>query len=104
MKFFWSEKPLITKKAVLLHPLNPQGGRNDDSVAQQVEHNTFNVGVLGSSPSRVTEKVATGCDFFLLYMFLFLVKSNQLLYTLEGSVIQIYPYTVVTTLHLPSHH
>ena len=26
----------------------------DDSVAQQVEHNTFNVGVLGSSPSRVT--------------------------------------------------
>ena len=25
-----------------------------DSVAQQVEHNTFNVGVLGSSPSRVT--------------------------------------------------
>ena len=28
----------------------------DDSVAQQVEHNTFNVGVLGSSPSRVTKK------------------------------------------------
>ena len=27
----------------------------DDSVAQQVEHNTFNVGVLGSSPSRVTK-------------------------------------------------
>ncbi len=27
-----------------------------DSVAQQVEHNTFNVGVLGSSPSRVTNK------------------------------------------------
>ena len=26
-----------------------------DSVAQQVEHNTFNVGVLGSSPSRVTK-------------------------------------------------
>ena len=28
----------------------------DDSVAQQVEHNTFNVGVLGSSPSRVTKR------------------------------------------------
>ena len=28
--------------------------KKDDSVAQQVEHNTFNVGVLGSSPSRVT--------------------------------------------------
>ena len=25
-----------------------------DLVAQQVEHNTFNVGVLGSSPSQVT--------------------------------------------------
>ena len=30
--------------------------KKDDSVAQQVEHNTFNVGVLGSSPSRVTKK------------------------------------------------
>ena len=32
--------------------------RNDanrfDSLAQQVEHNTFNVGVLGSSPKRIT--------------------------------------------------
>ncbi len=27
-----------------------------DSLAQQVEHNTFNVGVLGSSPRRITEK------------------------------------------------
>ena len=26
----------------------------DDLVAQLVEHNTFNVGVLGSSPSQVT--------------------------------------------------
>ncbi|CDE76525.1 unknown [Bacteroides thetaiotaomicron CAG:40] len=26
-----------------------------DSLAQQVEHNTFNVGVLGSSPSWITE-------------------------------------------------
>ena len=26
-----------------------------DSVAQQVEHNTFNVGVLGSSPSWITK-------------------------------------------------
>ena len=25
-----------------------------DSLAQQVEHNTFNVGVLGSSPRRIT--------------------------------------------------
>ena len=26
-----------------------------DSLAQQVEHNTFNVGVLGSSPRRITK-------------------------------------------------
>ena len=27
----------------------------DDSLAQLVEHNTFNVGVVGSSPTRITE-------------------------------------------------
>ena len=27
-----------------------------DSLAQQVEHNTFNVGVLGSSPKRITKE------------------------------------------------
>ncbi len=26
-----------------------------DSLAQQVEHNTFNVGVLGSNPKRITQ-------------------------------------------------
>ena len=29
-----------------------------DSVAQLVEHDTFNVGVLGSSPSGITENGA----------------------------------------------
>ena len=28
----------------------------DDSLAQLVEHNTFNVGVLGSSPKRITKE------------------------------------------------
>ena len=28
-----------------------------DSLAQLVEHNTFNVGVLGSSPRRITEGI-----------------------------------------------
>ena len=28
-----------------------------DSLAQLVEHNTFNVGVLGSSPRRITEQI-----------------------------------------------
>ena len=27
-----------------------------DSLAQQVEHNTFNVGVVGSSPTRITQR------------------------------------------------
>ena len=31
--------------------------KNGDSVAQLVEHNTFNVGVLGSSPRRITKKL-----------------------------------------------
>ena len=30
-----------------------------DSLAQQVEHTPFNVGVLGSSPRRITQKKAT---------------------------------------------
>ena len=42
-----------------------------DSLAQQVEHNTFNVGVLGSSPRRITqEKISGNCNgcrsFFML--------------------------------------
>ena len=36
-----------------------------DSLAQLVEHNTFNVGVLGSSPKRITRKreMTNECDF-----------------------------------------
>ena len=39
-----------------------------DSLAQLVEHNTFNVGVLGSSPRRITEKegcAISGAAFFM---------------------------------------
>ena len=32
--------------------------KNGDSLAQLVEHNTFNVGVLGSSPRRITNKTS----------------------------------------------
>ena len=42
----------IQQKAVPLH----RKRKNDDSLAQQVEHNTFNVGVLGSSPRRITKR------------------------------------------------
>ena len=43
-----------------------------DPVAQQVEHNTFNVGVPGSSPGGITEEVSDNRmivrDFFCLSM------------------------------------
>ena len=39
--------------------MHPHSRKEKDSIAQLVEHITFNDGVLGSSPSRVT--------FFLLY-------------------------------------
>lgn len=42
---------LAIKKSLLLVVIK------GDSVAQLVEHNTFNVGVLGSSPSGITFQV-----------------------------------------------
>ena len=43
-----------------------------DSLAQSVEHNTFNVGVLGSSPKRVTGREAISLFFALMFLiFLF---------------------------------
>ena len=35
---------------------SPLKEKQNDSVAQLVEHYTFNVGVLGSNPSGITEK------------------------------------------------
>ena len=41
-----------------------------DSLAQLVEHNTFNVGVLGSSPKRITlKKSQETIDQFLVIFF-----------------------------------
>ena len=44
---------------------------NGDPLAQLVEHNTFNVGVLGSSPKRITKQKGyyLYSILFLLYMF-----------------------------------
>ena len=39
----------------------------EDPLAQLVEHNTFNVGVLGSSPKRITKK---GTRKGVLFMYL----------------------------------
>ena len=38
----------------------------DEFVAQQVEHNTFNVGVLGSSPSEFTRRQFSDCRLFFV--------------------------------------
>ena len=48
----------------------------DDSLAQLVEHNTFNVGVLGSSPRRITEG---------MFGTIRLQKGKYAVYTLKGS-------------------
>ena len=55
------------EKVVLLQNFSKGKYNKDDSVAQQVEHNTFNVGVLGSSPSWVT-KVETDESLSRLFL------------------------------------
>ncbi len=50
--------------------------KRDDSLAQQVEHNTFNVGVLGSSPRRITEKAFGNGSLFLFKNTLHLFKKS----------------------------
>ncbi len=50
----------VTKKVHTFASLlraTPSLHKQHDSLAQLVEHNTFNVGVLGSSPRRITKKV-----------------------------------------------
>ena len=39
--------------------------KGNDFVAQLVEHNTFNVGVLGSSPSGITKNHSEKSGFFV---------------------------------------
>ena len=46
-----------------------------DSLAQQVEHNTFNVGVLGSSPKRITKKSSSCLIKMTAFLFLYAINS-----------------------------
>ena len=48
-----------------------------DSLAQQVEHNTFNVGVLGSSPKRITRKKTGATDKIKLSVAFFFYSYSQ---------------------------
>ena len=56
--FFWEGRP----QGLFLHPVKKM---TDDLVAQLVEHNTFNVGVLGSSPSGITKAQINYLGFFI---------------------------------------
>ena len=53
-----------------------------DSLAQQVEHNTFNVGVLGSSPKRITKESESYTKvtlfFYALNAPVYMVRLNRL--------------------------
>ena len=40
-----------------------------DPLAQLVEHNTFNVGVLGSSPKRITKEERQKRSFFFIQQY-----------------------------------
>ena len=52
-----------------------------DSLAQLVEHNTFNVGVMGSSPMRVTvsEKGLSVKESPFFVSIYFLLRSDKIL-------------------------
>ncbi len=50
-----------------------------DSLAQLVEHNTFNVGVLGSSPRRITNKTSQIANQQQFGLFLFSKSSANCL-------------------------
>ena len=47
---------VIKKRTTFATHFGKRMHNKGDSLAQQVEHNTFNVGVLGSSPRRITER------------------------------------------------
>ena len=61
IKNFWR----VNREVLFLHSVKKtekpaRAGFFSDLVAQLVEHNTFNVGVLGSSPSGITYNTLKG--------------------------------------------
>ena len=51
-----------------------------DPLAQQVEHNTFNVGVLGSSPKRITKTERQLSQQITVFFYLY-TSEEQILRT-----------------------
>ena len=60
---------LSQEKAVPLHTLYKTCKAIGDPLAQLVEHNTFNVGVLGSSPKRITNQTPEILDLWISGVF-----------------------------------
>ena len=60
---------LSQEKAVPLHTLYKTCKAIGDPLAQLVEHNTFNVGVLGSSPKRITNQTPEILDLWIFGSF-----------------------------------
>ena len=58
-----------------------------DSLAQLVEHNTFNVGVMGSNPMRVTIFSPKSLIFSNLGFFIFKLYHKRTIITSEYSSI-----------------
>ena len=54
MDFLIKTFGFLPKKLYLCNPNSKINRKEEDSLAQLVEHHTFNVGVSGSSPERVT--------------------------------------------------
>ncbi len=60
---------------VLLAKVNINLLKSKDPLAQLVEHNTFNVGVMGSSPMRVTSHIAGTLNEKRFHFAIFLISS-----------------------------
>ncbi len=76
-KKFWKSK-------LFTYICNPKS--RDDSLAQLVEHNTFNVGVLGSSPRRIT-RTDTGILHKDAGVFVFLIIFYPIRHTMSFSTL-----------------
>lgn len=55
-RFFLKPFAVSPKNTTFAPAKSPQAGKQADSLAQSVEHFTFNEGVSGSNPERVTKK------------------------------------------------
>ena len=70
-RFYFKQLKVLSLKQIVftlfLHSLK----NGNDSVAQLVEQYTFNVWVLGSSPSRITKNVSGMRRFFIFCLFSF---------------------------------